>query len=75
MGKGGDFCYFKISDGLPIFGKGETKIRSDGLPNSKEWKTKDSFDWVVFRRTENNKLRGSGGFLKIGKRRTKVHFG
>ncbi|CAB5381710.1 unnamed protein product [Rhizophagus irregularis] len=27
---------------------------------------------VVFRRTENNKLRGSGGFLKIRKRRTKI---
>ncbi|CAB4389705.1 unnamed protein product [Rhizophagus irregularis] len=33
------------------------------------------FDRVVFRRTENNKLRGSGGFPKIRKRRTKVRFG
>ncbi|GBC28387.2 hypothetical protein RIR_jg10454.t1 [Rhizophagus irregularis DAOM 181602=DAOM 197198] len=40
-------------------------------------KPKDSLvlDLVVFRRTENNKLRGSGGFPKIRKRRTKVRFG
>ncbi|UZN99557.1 uncharacterized protein OCT59_000824 [Rhizophagus irregularis] len=38
-------------------------------------KPKDSLDLVVFRRTENNKLRGSGGFPKIRKRRTKVSGG
>ncbi|GET60847.1 hypothetical protein RIR_jg10454.t2 [Rhizophagus irregularis DAOM 181602=DAOM 197198] len=91
-----------ISDGLPIFGKGETKIRKFGfgeLPTNgnqdsfgglltngeprfvqclrRMEKPKDSLvlDLVVFRRTENNKLRGSGGFPKIRKRRTKVRFG
>ncbi|CAB4430972.1 unnamed protein product [Rhizophagus irregularis] len=40
--------YFKISGGLPIFGKGETKIRKfGGLPSSEEVR------WVVFRRMEN----------------------
>ncbi|CAB4404648.1 unnamed protein product [Rhizophagus irregularis] len=41
---------------------------SGGLPSCEEVR-------VVFRRTENNKLRGLGGLPKIGKRRTKVHLG
>ncbi|CAB4440678.1 unnamed protein product [Rhizophagus irregularis] len=38
----GDFAK-RNQDSLPIFGKGETKIRSGGLPSSEEQKTKDSF--------------------------------
>ncbi|CAB5370826.1 unnamed protein product [Rhizophagus irregularis] len=90
-----------ISDGLPIFGKGETKIHKyvqvgfrvpkNGRPKICNGKfgelpmngNQDSFGGLLtngeprfvrcLRRMEKPKDLGSGGFLKIGKRRTKVH--
>ncbi|CAB4440737.1 unnamed protein product [Rhizophagus irregularis] len=60
----GDFAK-RNQDSLPIFGKGETKIRSGGLSSSEERKTKDSFGELP----TNGNQDSFGGLLTNGEPR------